>query len=172
MYFTLQWRHNERDAVSNLRCLDWLLNRLFRHRSKKTSKLRVTGLWEGNPSVTGGFPHKGPVRQKCFRSVTSMMICVASSDDKDDLIHKPHNAPVSYPITHTFVTEIFLCFRCPCTYPPSPSIPIPIPTPTPHQSVYHACTQFHKKGVFLMGGANSWNPEKRGHFSGLSPRKG
>ena len=29
---------------------------LFRRRSKKTSKLRVTGLCEGNPPVTGGFP--------------------------------------------------------------------------------------------------------------------
>ena len=33
-----------------------LYNRLFRHRSKKTSKLRVTGLCEGNPPETGGFP--------------------------------------------------------------------------------------------------------------------
>ena len=52
----LQWRHNERVGVSNHRRLDCLLNRLLRHRSKKTSKLRVTSLCEGNPSVTGGFP--------------------------------------------------------------------------------------------------------------------
>ena len=38
----LQWRHNERDCVSNDRRLDCLFNRLFR--PKKTSKLRVTGL--------------------------------------------------------------------------------------------------------------------------------
>ena len=31
-------------------------HRLFRRRSKKMSKLRVTGLYEGNPSVIGGFP--------------------------------------------------------------------------------------------------------------------
>ena len=53
-YKTLQWRHNERDGVSNHWRLDYLLNRLFRP-DKKTSKLRVTGLCEGNPSVTGGF---------------------------------------------------------------------------------------------------------------------
>ena len=35
---------------------DCLLNRLFRHRWKKTSKLRVTGLCEGNSPVTGEFP--------------------------------------------------------------------------------------------------------------------
>ena len=50
----LQWRHNERHGVSNPRRNDCLLNRLFRRRSKKTSKLRVTGLCEGNPTVTGG----------------------------------------------------------------------------------------------------------------------
>ena len=39
--------HNEHDDVSNYRHLDCLLNCLFRRRSKKTSKLRVTGLCEG-----------------------------------------------------------------------------------------------------------------------------
>ena len=52
----LQWRHNGRDGVSNQRRLDCLLNRLFRRRSKKTSKFCVTGLYEGNPLVSGGFP--------------------------------------------------------------------------------------------------------------------
>ena len=56
IFFALQWRLNERDGVSNHRRLDCLLNRLFGRRSKKTSKLRVTGLCEGNPPVTGGFP--------------------------------------------------------------------------------------------------------------------
>ena len=53
---SLQWRHNERDVVSSHRRLDCLLSRLFRHRSKKTQKLRVTGLCEGNSPVTGEFP--------------------------------------------------------------------------------------------------------------------
>ena len=34
---SLQWRHNERDGVSNHQPHDYLLNRLFRYRSKKTS---------------------------------------------------------------------------------------------------------------------------------------
>ena len=50
---TLQWRQNERDGVSNLRSHDCLPKRLFRCRSKKTSKLRVTGLCVGNSPVTG-----------------------------------------------------------------------------------------------------------------------
>ena len=53
---TLQWCHNERDCISNQRRLNCLLSHLFRHRSRKTSKLCVTGLCEGNSPVTGEFP--------------------------------------------------------------------------------------------------------------------
>ena len=53
---TLQWRHNRRDGVSNHQPRDCLLNRLFGRKSKKTSKLRVTGFCEGNSPVTGEFP--------------------------------------------------------------------------------------------------------------------
>ena len=49
----LKWRHIERDGVSNHQPHDCLLNRLFRRKSKKTSKLRVSGLCEGNSPVTG-----------------------------------------------------------------------------------------------------------------------
>ena len=51
-----RWRHNGRDGVSNHQHHDYLLNRLFRHRSKKTFKLRVTGLCGGNSPGTGEFP--------------------------------------------------------------------------------------------------------------------
>ena len=53
---TLQWRHNERDGVSNRQPHDCLPKRLFRRRSKKTSKLPATGLCEGNSPVTSEFP--------------------------------------------------------------------------------------------------------------------
>ena len=43
-------------GVSNHRRLDCLLNRLFRHRSNKTSTLPVIGLFEGNSLVVGEFP--------------------------------------------------------------------------------------------------------------------
>ena len=52
----LLWRHNGRDGVPNHQPHDCLLNRPFRRRSKKTSKLRVTGLCAGNSPVTGEFP--------------------------------------------------------------------------------------------------------------------
>ena len=44
------------NGVSDHHPLECLRNRLFRRRSKKTSKLRVTGLCEGNPPVIGGYP--------------------------------------------------------------------------------------------------------------------
>ena len=53
---TLRWRHNGRFGISNHQPHDYLLNRSFRRRSKKTSKLRVTGLGAGNSPVTGEFP--------------------------------------------------------------------------------------------------------------------
>ena len=52
---TQPFYHNERYGVSNHQRLDCLLKRLFRRRSKKKSKLRVTGLCEGNSPVTGEF---------------------------------------------------------------------------------------------------------------------
>ena len=54
--FTLWWRHNDHYGVSNHQPHHWLLNCLFGHRSKKTSKLRVTGLCAGNSPGTGEFP--------------------------------------------------------------------------------------------------------------------
>ena len=53
---SLQWRHNRHDRVSNHHPRDCLLNRLFGRGSKQKSKLRVTGLCEGNSPVTGEFP--------------------------------------------------------------------------------------------------------------------
>ena len=53
--WTLHWRHNGYDGVSNHQPHDCLLNRLFRRRSKKTSKFRVTGPCVGNSPVTGEF---------------------------------------------------------------------------------------------------------------------
>ena len=52
----LQWRHNGYDSVSNHQPHDCFLNRLFGRRSKKTSKLRVTGLCAGISPGTGEFP--------------------------------------------------------------------------------------------------------------------
>ena len=52
---SLLWRHNGRGSVSNHQRHDCLLNRLFRRRSKKTARLRVTGLCAENSPGTGEF---------------------------------------------------------------------------------------------------------------------
>ena len=64
--FPSYWRHNDHEGVSNHQPHGCLLNRLFRRRSKKTSKLRVTGLCEGNSLGPVNSPHKGPVTRKMF----------------------------------------------------------------------------------------------------------
>ena len=56
--WTIQWRHNKRDGVSNHQPHDCLLNCLFRRRSKETSKLYTTGLCAWNSPVTGEFPEQ------------------------------------------------------------------------------------------------------------------
>ena len=64
MKSSLQFRHNERDGVSNHRCLDCLLNRSLRRRSKKDS---------ASLTYAGGihrWPHKG-LRGKCFHLMAS-----------------------------------------------------------------------------------------------------
>ena len=71
---TLQWRHNGRGGVSNHQPRHCLFNRLFRGRSKKTSKLCVTGLCAGNSGIHRwpvNSPHKGQVTRKCFYLMTS-----------------------------------------------------------------------------------------------------
>ena len=55
-YIGHSWLEVGRDGVSNHQRLDCLFNCLFRRRSKKTSKFRVTGLCEGNSPMTGVLP--------------------------------------------------------------------------------------------------------------------
>ena len=56
----IKYRENhysdERDSASSHQSHDCLFNCLFRRRSKKASKLRVTGPCPGNSPVTGEFP--------------------------------------------------------------------------------------------------------------------
>ena len=89
---TLHWRHNDPDGVSNHQPHGCLLNRLFRRRSKKTSKLRVTGLCVGNSPGPVNSPHKGQVTRKMFPF--------------DDVIMKPSriNDSKSFPLSRTALT--------------------------------------------------------------------
>ena len=52
-------------GISNHQPHDCSLNRLFRRRSKITSKFRVTGLCEGNSTVTSEFPAHMANKAEC-----------------------------------------------------------------------------------------------------------
>ena len=92
----LQWRHNERDGGSNQQSQHCLLNRLFRRRSKKTSKLSVTGLC-GEFTGDRWIPRtNGLQRGKCFHLMTSSLrastnVCLSTLQK----CHQYHNIFVS-----------------------------------------------------------------------------
>ena len=65
-FSALHWRHYDNNGVSNHRPRGCLLNRLFRPRSTKTPKLRVTGLCAGTSPGPVTSPHKRPVTRKMF----------------------------------------------------------------------------------------------------------
>ena len=84
--YTLHWRHNDHDGVSNHQPHGCLLNRLFRRRSKKTSTLRVTGLCAGNSPGPVNSPHKRPVTRKMFPFDDVIMKSIVLG--KEDYKHK------------------------------------------------------------------------------------
>ena len=92
---SLHWRHNGRDCFSSHQPQDCLLKRLFRRRSKETSKLRVTGLCAGNSPGPVNSPHKWPVTRKMFPF--------------DDVIMCTRMCPVIKPL-HNELFTYFLIF--------------------------------------------------------------
>ena len=108
---TLQWRHNDHDGVSNHQPHDCLLNRFFRRRSTKTSKLRVTVLCVGNSPGLVNSPHKGPVTQKMFPFDDVIMNLI-------NCIHFDSHS-ISYVadlqvIVFTFYMNVVMMLQCRC----------------------------------------------------------
>ena len=66
LFITIQWRHNERDGVSNHQPHDCLFSRLFKAQTKENIKTPRTGLLEGIHRWPVNSPHKGPVTRKMF----------------------------------------------------------------------------------------------------------
>ena len=91
---------------------------------KENIKLRVTGLCEGNPPVTGGFPSQRASNmeyisicrrhhEKPGRNVSNFVVIIMPADDRGRtlkwqpiLSHKAHNALDKYATMHYFVTEM------------------------------------------------------------------
>ena len=84
--FSLQWRHNERDGVWNHQPHDCLLTLYSRRRSKKTSKLRVTGFCKGNSPVTGKFPAQRASNAEIFPFDDVIMLNSTHSHQKFDTV--------------------------------------------------------------------------------------
>ena len=101
----LQWRHNGCDGVSNHQRHDCLLNRLFRRRSNKTLKLRVTGLCAGIHRSPGNSPHKWSVKRKGFSFYNVIMLHF----NHDSTLPPPH--PCVYVSLSQSISDSYP-FRC------------------------------------------------------------
>ena len=85
-----------------------LLNRIFKCRSKKTSKLRVTGLCAGNSPGPVNSPHKGPVTRKMFPFddvIMTMAVVAADALTPIVLAMKYTRIPVVNYLCHCWVDK-------------------------------------------------------------------
>ena len=64
--YSLQWRHNGRDGVSNHQPHDCLLSRIFRRKSKKNQSFPSLAFVRGIHRWPVNSPHKWPVTRKMF----------------------------------------------------------------------------------------------------------
>ena len=94
-------------------CLDCLLSRLFWHRSKKTSKLRISGLWEGESTGDWWIPlTKGQWCGKCSHLMTFSWFSLVESLRK--LLNKQSNC-------QWFVTDAMMPIWSHCNVIKGPS---------------------------------------------------
>ena len=100
---SLQWRHNERDSVSNHQPHECSFNYLFRRRSRKTSKLRVSGLCARNSLVTGVFLAQRPVTRKMFPFHD---VCMIVLQTVHTVIKLPHLYGPKYLLENNFLQKI------------------------------------------------------------------
>ena len=104
---SLHYSHNGLDSVSNHQPHHCLLSRLFRRRSKKTSKLRVTGHCAGNSPGTGEFPAQmASYAEKCFHLTTSSWFkviawCLVSEKP----VPEPNMTEIIYAMWHHLATK-------------------------------------------------------------------
>ena len=118
----LQWRHNERDGIWNHKRFDCLLNRLFKHRTKKASKLRVTVLCEGNSPATGEFPAQRSSNAEIFsiwwrhhneNSFGKLAMCSETVHSIVKIIKRYLSLICSYPLKyHTISQDLATCKLC------------------------------------------------------------
>ena len=92
--------------------LDGLFNHLCELASNKTSKSALPVLCEGNPPVTGGFPHKGPITWKAFPLRDVIMV----SHPPDSLLANIGGSYTTPELSPSAVSvEILNLYCCPST---------------------------------------------------------
>ena len=104
----LQWRHNGGDCVSNPQPHGCLLNRLFGHRSKKTSKLRVTGFCSRKFTGNHWIPRtNGQLRGKRF-SFTDVIMLTTQTPEQSRYPTKTDNETTTRSNTWPMNKHIFI----------------------------------------------------------------
>ena len=110
--FSLHWRHNDHDGVTNHQPQGCLLNHLFRRRSKKTSKLRVTGLCVGiSPGpcfhlMTSSCANKGQKSNVTWGSRHAfdlVLVCCSDAKDLSESLYKNINSTLLFRALDVFV---------------------------------------------------------------------
>ena len=112
LWCPLRWRHNGRDNISNHLPHDCFLNRLFRRRSKKTSKLCVTGLCARDSPGTGEFSAQMASNAEMFSFDDVIMVRSNrrnSSFHLLALVSGMHWSPVDCPHKRWYRFGCFLC---------------------------------------------------------------
>ena len=115
----LQWRHNKGDDFSNHLCLHCLLNRLFRHRSKKHQRSAPLAFVRGIHRWPTDSPHKGPVTRKIFpfQGWIRQFILLFQ-------LHLSHILQPIFGVVHTRqIWWFFSSNNIPCNPPPPPPPP-------------------------------------------------
>ena len=88
------------DGVSKHQPRDCLHNRLFKGRSKKTSKLRVTGQCAGNSPVTGEFPAQRASNAENVFIWWRLMTCTNFNDGLIEVCAFLSPVPLCYQVIH------------------------------------------------------------------------
>ena len=117
LMYSLHWRHNDQGGVSNHQSHGCLLNRLFRRRSKKTSKLCVIGHCAGNSPVPVNSPHKGPVTRKMVPFDDVIMITVMINGGPSiPVICTLNGSPIILWYMEKNMPIVFKVFKILCTF--------------------------------------------------------
>ena len=114
---SLRWRHNELDGVSDHQSHDCLLNCLFGRRSKKTSKLRVTGHLCGEFTGPQWISRTKAFCILCFHLMTSSCIAIQQTPGRFKNVYKVVNPRVvkfsilNKPVSFNVWVRYFVWFK-------------------------------------------------------------